>query len=185
MRGRRRWDGRGDRGWACRGSRRSWTKIASIGGPLKVVRKVLAWNRRNCRQRRGTSQPHNSSFRHSSSDPSRAGSIAISTELRSLTIIQRIQSLGMLQRFMLAKFKHRQYPEITDCRWSQPDGEVFIKHSSPPRRHCHTGGARPTFTEGNPGPLRWDLLSQGRGLFLKQTHPSTDRRLVSEPAARA
>jgi hypothetical protein len=34
-------------------------------------------------------------------------------------------------------------------------------------------------------PLRWDLLSQGRGLFLKQTHPSTDRRLVSEPAARA
>ena len=66
---------------------------------------------------------------------------------------------------------------------SRPDGKVFIQHSSPPRRHCHAGGARPTFTEGNP--LRWDLLSQGRGLFLKQTHPSTDRRLVSEPAARA
>ena len=64
-----------------------------------------------------------------------------------------------------------------------PYGEVFIKHSSPPRRHCHAGGARPTFTEGNP--LRWDLLSQGRGLFLKQMHPSTDRRLVSESAARA
>ena len=50
-----------------------------------------------------------------------------------------------------------------------PDGEVFIKHSSPPRCHCHAGGARPTFTEGNP--LRLDLLSQGRGLFLKQTLP--------------
>ena len=67
------------------------------------------------------------------------------------------------------------------------DGEVFNNMPTPPRRHCHAGGARPTFTEGNP--LRWDLLSQGRGLFLKQTHPSsaasTDRRAVSEPAARA
>jgi hypothetical protein len=38
-------------------------------------------------------------------------------------------------------------------------------------------------------PLRWDLLSQGWGLFLKQTLPekppggSTRRRLVSEPPA--
>ncbi len=30
-----------------------------------------------------------------------------------------------------------------------------------------------------------DRLSPGRGLFLKQTRPSTDRRLVSAPAARA
>ncbi len=45
------------------------------------------------------------------------------------------------------------------------------------------GAPDPRSRRGNP--LRWDLLSQGRGLFLKQTHPSIDRRLVSEPAARA
>jgi hypothetical protein len=34
-------------------------------------------------------------------------------------------------------------------------------------------------------PLRWDRLSQGQGLFLKQTRPSTNRCLVSESAAKA
>ncbi len=50
----RRWE----RGWACRGCRRSSAKTASIRGPWKVLREVLALNRRNCRQRGGTSQSH-------------------------------------------------------------------------------------------------------------------------------
>ncbi len=49
--------------------------------------------------------------------------------------------------------------------------ESYLFTSPPPRRNCHAGGARVTFTEENP--LRWDSLSRGRGLFLKQTHPST------------
>jgi hypothetical protein len=44
-----------------------------------------------------------------------------------------------------------------------------------PRCHCHTGGTRPTFAEGEP--LRWDRLSQERKQFLKQTRTPTDRRL--------
>ena len=67
-----------------------------------------------------------------------------------------------------------------------PDGEVFI-YDTPPPLGALPGGrqGRQTHVHGWELPLRWDLLSQGRGLFLKQTHPSTDRRLVSEPAARA
>ena len=60
---------------------------------------------------------------------------------------------------------------------------ILFGHTSPPRCHCHIGGTRPTFMEGDP--LRWDRLSPRRGLFLKQTRPSTDRRLESEPASRA
>ncbi len=80
---------------------------------------MLAWNRRNCRQRGGTSQSHHSGFCHGSSNPSRAGSIAIGSELCSLTIILRIQSLCMPEGSMLSKFEHRQYPEIADSRCSQ------------------------------------------------------------------
>ena len=62
---------------------------------------------------------------------------------------------------------------------------LLFGHTSLPRCHSYIGGTRPTFTEG--GLLGWDRLSPGRGLFLKQTRPSTDRRLVcaSEPASRA
>ena len=45
---RKSWE-RWERGWACRGCRKSSAKTASIRGPRKVVREVLAWNRRNCR----------------------------------------------------------------------------------------------------------------------------------------
>ncbi len=77
---------------------------------------------------------------------------------------------------------------VTGGRWEsvgRAPMERFLFTTSPPRCHCHAGGTRPTFAEGEP--LRWDRLSPGRGLFLKQTRPSrsTDRRLVSEPAARA
>ncbi len=37
--------------WDAGGAGGRGTKIASIGRPRKVVRKVLAWNRRNCRHR--------------------------------------------------------------------------------------------------------------------------------------
>ena len=55
-----------------------------------------------------------------------------------------------------------------ECQMDPMERCLFFT-TSPPRLHCHAGGARPTFTEG--GQLRWDLLSQGRGLFLKQTIP--------------
>jgi hypothetical protein len=63
----------------------------------------------------------------------------------------------------------------------------------PPPLGALPGGrqGRQTHVHSRELPLRWDPLSRGRGLFLKQTlpqqggAPSTDRRLVSEPAARA
>ncbi len=59
-----------------------------------------------------------------------------------------------------------------------PDGEVF-NNILPPRRHCHAG-ASPAFTGGVSGPA-----AGPDPLFLEQTYPTTDRRLVSEPAAGA
>jgi hypothetical protein len=38
-------------------------------------------------------------------------------------------------------------------RWR---GVLLSAHTSSPRCHCHTGGTRPTFAEGEP--LRWDRL---------------------------
>ncbi len=106
-------------GTLCKAAEMMLEAGASIRRPREVVREMLAWNRRNCRQRGGTSQSHHSGFCHGSSNPSRTRSIAIGSELCSLTIIQRIQSLCMPEGFMLSKFEHRQYPEIADSRWSQ------------------------------------------------------------------
>ena len=41
---------------------------------------------------------------------------------------------------------------------------ILVKHPPPQAALC-AGGAKPKFTEGDQ--LRWDLLSQGLGLFLK------------------
>lgn len=53
-----------------------------------------------------------------------------------------------------------------------PDGEMFINDTSLPLGALPGGRrGRQTHVHGWELPLRWDLLSQGRGLFLKQTHP--------------
>ncbi len=44
--------------------------------------------------------------------------------------------------------------------WDPMEG-CLMNSPPPPRPHCHTGGARPTFTAGEP--LRWDQLSRGAG----------------------
>jgi hypothetical protein len=97
---------------------------------------------------------------------------------------------------MLAKFKVSKGEKTPDCGRTKRTkaGDYKCKESDPMER-CLLNIPPPlgaTAMQGAPDPrsrreepLRWDLLSQGRGLFLKQTHPSTDRRLVSEPAARA
>ena len=53
-----------------------------------------------------------------------------------------------------------------------PDGEVFI-YDTPPPLGALPGGRRghQTHVHGWELPLRWDPLSRGRGLFLKQTLP--------------
>jgi len=51
-----------------------------------------------------------------------------------------------------------------------PDGEMFINDTPPPLGVLPGGRQRrQTHVHGWELPLRWDLLSQGRGLFLKQT----------------
>jgi hypothetical protein len=53
-----------------------------------------------------------------------------------------------------------------------PDGEMLINDTSPlPRRPARRQARAPDPRSRQEEPLRWDLLSQVRGLFLKQTLP--------------
>jgi hypothetical protein len=61
--------------------------------------------------------------------------------------------------------------DVTGGR-GHPDGEVFIDDTPPPpRRPARRQARAPDPRSRREEPLRWDPLSRGRGLFLKQTLP--------------
>ncbi len=57
--------------------------------------------------------------------------------------------------------------------YSAPDGEMFF---NPPPLGATVMQGAPDARSLQEEQLRWDLLSQGQGLFLKQTHQSTNLR---------